>query len=211
VSRLCEDLILWCSSEFGFIRLDDSLCTGSSLLPHKKNPDALELMRGKTAGVLGNLVSALALMKGLPSGYSRDMQEDKVFLFQTTETILAVLPVLERVIRGVSVNQESVSAASSDPLLLATDIAEYLVSHGVAFREAHAVVGRMVQEYVKTGTPWQGWKLEDFQNYHRIFQQDIFEIFAPDSSLWRKKTLGSPNPDLIRKKIEELDEELQEA
>ncbi|HEV8132351.1 MAG TPA: argininosuccinate lyase [Acidobacteriota bacterium] len=211
ISRLCEDLILWCSSEFNFIRLEDSLCTGSSLMPHKKNPDALELMRGKTAGVVGNLMSALTLMKGLPSGYSRDMQEDKIFLFQAAETVLAVLPVLERVIRGVSVNEESVTAASADPLLLATDLAEYLVSHGVAFREAHSVVGRMVQEYLKTRRPWQDWKLEEFHSHHLGFQQDVFDIFMPDSSLLRKKTLGSPNPDFIRKKIQELDEELQQA
>lgn len=211
VSRLCEDLILWCSSEFNFIQLEDSLCTGSSLMPQKKNPDAIELMRGKTAGVVGSLVSALTLMKGLPSGYSRDMQEDKLFLFQTADTVLAVLPVLERVLRGVSVNRESVTAAAADPLLLATDIAEYLVSNGVAFREAHAVVGRMVQAYVKNGKPWQAWTLEEFQRYHAAFQPDVFEILAPDSSLRRKKTLGSPNPDFIREKIQELDEELQES
>ncbi|MBI3939329.1 MAG: argininosuccinate lyase [Acidobacteria bacterium] len=211
VSRLCEDLILWCSSEFNFIQLEDSLCTGSSLMPHKKNPDALELMRGKTAGVVGNLMSALTLMKGLPSGYSRDMQEDKLFLFQTAETLLGVLPVLERVIQGVSVNREDVNAAAADPLLVATDIAEYLVSNGVAFREAHAVVGRMVQEYLKTRKPWREWTVEAFQAYHPVFRESVFEIVNPDSSLRRKKTLGSPNPDFIRQKIKELDEELQES
>ncbi|HEY3132132.1 MAG TPA: argininosuccinate lyase [Acidobacteriota bacterium] len=211
VSRLCEDLILWCSSEFDFIRLEDSLCTGSSLMPHKKNPDALELMRGKTASVVGNLMSALTLMKGLPSGYSRDMQEDKLFLFQAAETVLAVLPVLERVIHGIGVNEESVNAAASDPLLMATDLAEYLVSHGVAFREAHAVVGRMVQEYLKTRKNWRHWTLQEFQQHHPVFEEDIFDNFAPGASLRRKKTLGSPNPDFIQKKIQELDEELEEA
>jgi len=211
ISRMCEDLILWCSSEFNFIRLEDSLCTGSSLMPHKKNPDALELMRGKTAGILGNLMSAFTLMKGLPSGYSRDMQEDKLFLFQSAETLQAMLPVLQRVISGISVNQESVSRAASDPLLLATDIAEYLVSHGVPFREAHGIVGRMVQEFLKDRKAWQDWSVEEFKQFHSVFESDVFDIFAPDSSLQRKKTLGSPNPDYIRTRIQEIDEELQES
>lgn len=211
VSRLCEDLILWCSSEFNFIRLEDSLCTGSSLMPHKKNPDALELMRGKASGVVANLMGGLMLMKGLPSGYSRDMQEDKLYLFETAETLLSVLPVLERVLRGVSVNRENVDRAASDPLLLATDIAEYLVSRGVAFREAHGAVGRMVQEYVRTSRAWSEWTLPQFRAYHPAFQEDVFDIFAPDGSLHRKKTLGSPNPDFVKTRIRELDEELQES
>ena len=211
VSRLCEDLVLWCSSEFNFIRIDDSLCTRSSLMPHKKNPDALELMRGKTAGVVGNLMAALTLMKGLPSGYSRDMQEDKPILFHTAETLLSVLPVLERVIRGVSVNEANVYAAASDPLLLATDIAEYLVSNGVPFREAHATVGGMVQQYLKTQKPWQEWTLQEFQVCHPAFDQSVFDVFKPDSSLQRKQTVGSPNPDFIRERIRELDEKLQES
>jgi argininosuccinate lyase len=211
ISRLCEDLILWCSSEFNFVRLDDSLCTGSSLMPHKKNPDALELMRGKTSGVVGNLMGALMLMKGLPSGYSRDMQEDKLYLFETAETLLAVLPVLERVLRGVSVNRENVRSAAADPLLLATDVAEYLVSRGVAFREAHAAVGRMVQDYVQNPRPWGEWTLAQFRSYHPAFEQDVFDIFAPDGSLERKKTVGSPNPEFVKEKIRELDEELKES
>ena len=147
LSRLAEDLILFTSEEFGFFELADTAATGSSLMPQKKNPDPLELVRGKAGRVIGRLTGWLATMKGLPIGYSKDLQEDKEALFDAEDTLLASLDAAGSVIAGLSINR-SVTGAAASGLLLATDVADYLVAKGMPFREAHEVVGALVRRLV---------------------------------------------------------------
>ena len=144
LSRLSEDIILWCSAEFGFVTLSDAHTTGSSLMPQKKNPDVAEITRGKTGRLVGNLVSLLTILKGLPMTYNRDLQEDKEPLFDSIDTLHAVLNVVSEMMSGMEVQAERTAAATSDPLLLATDLADYLVNHQVPFRQAHEVIGKLV-------------------------------------------------------------------
>ncbi len=153
LSRLAEDFILWSSTEFGFVRIGDAYTTGSSLMPQKKNPDVCELVRGKTGRLYGNLVSVLTMLKGLPMTYNRDMQEDKEPLFDSADTLLASLQVLAGMLGDTKFNKVRCEAAAADPMLLATDLADFLVSQGMPFREAHHAVGALVAEVEKTGTP----------------------------------------------------------
>jgi argininosuccinate lyase len=151
LSRLAEDLILWSSAEFGFVRIGDAYTTGSSLMPQKKNPDICELVRGKTGRLYGNLVAVLTMLKGLPLTYNRDMQEDKEPLFDSADTLTASLRVLADMLRHTKVNRQRCAAAASDPLLLATDLADLLVKRGMPFRRAHHTVGALVAESERTG------------------------------------------------------------
>jgi len=151
LSRLSEDLILWASSEFGYVDLPDELCTGSSIMPQKKNPDVPELIRGKTGRVYGNLVALLTLMKGLPLAYNRDQQEDKEPLFDTVETLTQVLPIMARLVERMTFRPDRMRAAADDPFVTATDLADHLVRQGVPFRQAHALVGRTVRHCIERG------------------------------------------------------------
>jgi argininosuccinate lyase len=151
LSRMAEDLILWSSAEFGFVRIGDAYTTGSSLMPQKKNPDVCELVRGKTGRLYGNLVAVLTMMKGLPLTYNRDMQEDKEPLFDSADTLGASLRVMADMLRNTKVNRQRCEAAAADPLLLATDLADFLVKKGMPFRQAHHAVGALVAESEKTG------------------------------------------------------------
>ncbi len=151
LSRLAEDLVLWSTAEFGFITIGDAYTTGSSLMPQKKNPDIAELSRGKTGRLYGNLVAALTMMKGLPLSYNRDMQEDKQPLFDSSDTLLATLQVMADMLRHTQVNRARCEAAASDPMLLATDLVDFLVKKGTPFRQAHHLVGALVAEAEKTG------------------------------------------------------------
>ena len=153
LSRLAEDLVLWSSAEFGFVRIGDAYTTGSSLMPQKKNPDIAELVRGKTGRLYGNLVAVLTMLKGLPLTYNRDMQEDKEPLFDTADTIGASLRVMADMLRHTKVNRTRCEVAASDPLLLATDLADFLVKRGMPFRRAHHAVGALVAASEQTGTP----------------------------------------------------------
>src|SRR6185369_12485740 len=152
-SRLAEDVILWASSEFNYIKIADAYTTGSSLMPQKKNPDIAELARGKSGRVIGNLVSLLTLLKGLPMTYNRDLQEDKERLFDTADTVRATVRIVTAMLRNTKVNRAACEAAASDPALLATDLADYLVRKGMPFREAHHVVGAVVALAEKSGKP----------------------------------------------------------
>jgi argininosuccinate lyase len=153
LSRLAEDLILWSTAEFGFITIGDAYTTGSSLMPQKKNPDVAELVRGKTGRLYGNLVAVLTMLKGLPMAYNRDMQEDKQPLFNSADTLLASLRVMADMLRHTTVNRARCEAAASDPMLLATDLVDFLVTKGTPFREAHHAVGKLVAESEKTKIP----------------------------------------------------------
>jgi argininosuccinate lyase len=151
LSRLSEDLIVWSTAEFGFVELSDDLTTGSSIMPQKKNPDPLELIRGKTGRIYGHLLGLLTMMKGLPLAYNRDMQEDKEPLFDTVETLGRAVPLMSLVVTGLSFNHEKMRAAAQDPFLTATDLADHLVRRGVPFRRAHETVGGAVRYCLEHG------------------------------------------------------------
>jgi argininosuccinate lyase len=194
LSRLSEDVILWASSEFQFLRLSDAFTTGSSLMPQKKNPDVAELTRGKSGRVIGNLVSLLTTLKGLPMTYNRDMQEDKEPVFDSIDTIRAALAVFAAMLREAKANPEACAAAVSDPMLLATDLADYLVNHGIPFRKAHEIVGRAVALCGEKKCELTGLTLADYQSLSPAFANDVFEILRVEKSMEARRAIGAPSP-----------------
>lgn len=201
LSRLSEDLILWASTEFGFIKISDSYTTGSSLMPQKRNPDVAELTRGKTGRVFGNLMSVLTLLKGLPMTYNRDLQEDKERLFDTSDTILATVRLMTGMLDHIKVNSEACSTAAGDPELIATDLADYLVEKGVAFRAAHHAVGKLVGLADERGTPLDELSIRDFQSVDAHFKADVVEVFDLNKALARRTVVGSPGTVEVRKQL----------
>ena len=187
LSRLAEDLILWSTAEFGFIRIGDAYTTGSSLMPQKKNPDVCELVRGKTGRLYGNLVAVFTMLKGLPLTYNRDMQEDKEPLFDSADTLLASLRVMADMLRHVQVNKSRCEAAASDPMLLATDLVDFLVKKGMPFRQAHHAVGALVAESEKTGTPLP-------QLAGRKYGTAAARVFDVWRALAARLAVGAPSP-----------------
>jgi argininosuccinate lyase len=194
LSRLSEDVILWASSEFHFITLSDAFTTGSSLMPQKKNPDVAELTRGKTGRVYGNLMALLTLMKGLPMTYNRDMQEDKEAIFDSLDTVRNALGVFAPMLLEVRVNEVSCAAAVADPNLLATDLADYLVLHGLPFRSAHEVVGRAVGLCSERGCQLPELTLEDYQKLSPLFESDVHEVLQVKRSMAARRATGAPAP-----------------
>jgi argininosuccinate lyase len=192
LSRLAEDFVLWASAEFNFIRIADAYTTGSSLMPQKKNPDIAELTRGKSGRVIGNLVSLLTLLKGLPMTYNRDLQEDKERLFDTVDTVRGTARVLAGMIRHTSANRSVCEAAAGDPSLLATDLADYLVRRGVPFRQAHHAVGRLVQRAESTRRRLNELRLEDLSRAHEQFGPDALGIFDLGRALDQRNLIGAP-------------------
>jgi argininosuccinate lyase len=201
LSRLSEDVILWCSSEFGFVTLSDAHTTGSSLMPQKKNPDVAELTRGKSGRLIGNLMSLLTILKGLPMTYNRDLQEDKEPLFDSVDTLKAALEVFAEMISGMEVNEARTRAAASDPLLLATDLADYLVNHGVPFRQAHEVIGKLVAFCGTEKRAFADLKLEEYQRFSPAFQADLFDCLNLDTALRARKAVGAPSPENVAAQI----------
>ena len=201
LSRLSEDMILWASSEFNFIRIADAYTTGSSLMPQKKNPDVAELTRGKTGRVVGNLMGLLTLLKGLPMTYNRDLQEDKEMLFDTADTVRACVRLMAAMINHTSIKSEMCEAAASDPLLLATDLADYLVKKGMAFRQAHHVVGAVVALAEKTGKPLDKLKAADLRAIHSEFGDDVGQVFDLRQAMQRKLIPGSPGTKQVQLQI----------
>lgn len=194
LSRLSEDLVLWSSAEFGYCTLSDAHTTGSSLMPQKKNPDVCELTRGKTGRLVGNLVSVMVAVKGLPLTYNRDLQEDKEPLFDSFATVLLALQVNTEMIAAMCMNPERCAAAVADPLLLATDLADYLVRKGIPFRHAHELVGKAVALAVGSGTPLSELSLEQFQAISPAFGDDVHSVFNLDRAFALRTNPGSPNP-----------------
>ena len=194
LSRLSEDVILWASSEFHFITLSDAFTTGSSLMPQKKNPDVAELTRGKTGRVYGNLFSLLTLMKGLPMTYNRDMQEDKESVFDSVDTVKAALGVFAPMLREASVNRTRCSEAVSDPNLLATDLADYLVNHGLPFRKAHEAVGRAVARCVELDYELNELPLSEYQAISELYGADIHDVLQVQRSMEARQAVGAPSP-----------------
>ncbi len=201
LSRLSEDVILWCSAEFGFVTLSDAHTTGSSLMPQKKNPDVAELTRGKSGRLVGNLMALLTLLKGLPMTYNRDMQEDKEPLFDSIDTIKAALAVFAEMIAGMEVNQSRTRAATSDPMLLATDLADYLVNHGVPFRSAHEVIGKLVAYSIAEKVAFADIPLAKYQEFSPAFEADLFACLNLETALAARKGIGAPSPQNVAAQI----------
>jgi len=202
LSRLAEDVILFTSEEFAFFDLPDRFATGSSLMPQKKNPDPMELLRGKSGRVLGRLSGWLTTMKGLPSGYNRDLQEDKEAVFDVEATLNTSVDVAAVVTGGLVLKADRAHAAASG-LLLATDVADYLVAHGVPFREAHAIVGAIVRQLVNDGRDFSGLSLEEWQRFSPLFGADIATAISPAASVAAKRTPQSTHPDAVASALAE--------
>jgi argininosuccinate lyase len=202
LSRLSEDVILWTSAEFGYLELSDRHTTGSSLMPQKKNPDIAELTRGKTGRLYGNLISLLTVLKGLPMTYNRDMQEDKEPLFDSIDTIDLTLALYAEMLDGAKVNAARAAAAVTDPLLLATDLADYLVRKGVPFREAHEVVGKLVGESARSGVPLNELPESTYRETSAAFGDDVQQVFDLPSALAARKAAGAPSAANVRARIE---------
>jgi len=198
LSRLSEDLILWCSSEFGFATLSDAHTTGSSLMPQKKNPDVCELTRGKTGRLYGNLVALLTAAKGLPLTYNRDLQEDKEPLFDSIDTLKLALEVNTEMIAEMEINVETCEAAASDPLLLATDLADYLVKNGVPFRQAHELVGQAVAASVSTKTPLDKLDLTTISEHYGADAKDVFNL---QTALAARTNPGAPSIENVKSEV----------
>jgi len=201
LSRFAEDLILWSTAEFHFIRIGDAYTTGSSLMPQKKNPDIAELARGKTGRVIGNLVAALTLLKGLPMTYNRDLQEDKERLFDTAKTVRATLLILAEMLGHVEVDHDACRRASADPLLLATDLADWLVRRGVPFRQAHHLVGEAVGLAEQKKVPITKLTLAEWKKISPEFDASALEVFSLEKGLEMRTTHGSPNPKLVKQQL----------
>lgn len=194
LSRLSEDVILWASAEFAFVTLSDAHTTGSSLMPQKKNPDVAELTRGKSARLIGNLMSLLTLIKGLPMTYNRDLQEDKEPLFDSIDTVSLALEVFTEMVSGMDVNRAKTEAAASDPMLLATDLADYLVNHGVPFRQAHEVIGKLVAYSIAEKKAFGDMSLAEFQTFSKAFEADVMACLNLKTALEARKGIGAPSP-----------------
>lgn len=203
LSRLAEDLIIYATQEFGFIELGDAISTGSSLMPQKKNPDALELIRGKSARVFGHHAALLTMMKGLPLAYNKDMQEDKEAVFDTVDTVSQTLSVSEIVLRNFKINVEKSRFAATTGYLNATELADYLVRKGVPFRQAHETAGKIVLQAIKLGCELNELPLDEMQKFSDAIETDIFSNLSLEKTLETKNVIGGTNPNLVEDALEE--------
>jgi argininosuccinate lyase len=200
LSKLSEAMVLFTTAEFGFFELSDAFSTGSSLMPQKKNPDLFELGRGKAGTLIGLLTGMLATLKGLPSTYDKDLQEDKVPVFQATDTLLVILPVLAGALETMTVKPEKMLAAI-DSAMLATDLADYLVRKGIPFREAHAAAGKAVRLAAEKNISLEKISLDDWKTLGS-FDADVYQVFDPMESVKRRNTTGGTSPDSVSKQIQ---------
>ena len=203
LSRLSEDLIIFCGDEYRFFELSDALSTGSSMMPQKKNPDPLELVRGKSGRTLGHLVAMLTTLKGLPSGYNKDLQEDKYAVFDAEDTLTGCLTVVRAVVAGLSLNRDRAGAAASG-LLLATDVADYLVERGVPFRRAHEIVGALVRKLIAERRDFDSLRGEEWQQASEWFGDDVGSRITAAASVEAKRTPQSTAPESVRQALTRL-------
>ena len=201
VSRLAEDLIIYGSSEFGFVQFGDAYTSGSSMMPQKRNPDALELARGSAARMLGNLTTLLATLKGLPSSYNKDLQDDKRVLFDAVDTLLRVLPAIAGALAECEFKPQRMRAALSSTMM-ATDLADYLVRKGCTFREAHQAVGRLVRRCEEERVGLHTLPLAAFEEVHVLFDRDVFDALSPLRSIEQREVEGGTGPSAVRAQIE---------
>jgi argininosuccinate lyase len=201
LSRLSEDLIIFSTEEFAFVSLPDALCTGSSLMPHKKNPDSLELIRGKTSRVIGDLFSIFSLLKGLPLTYNRDLQEDKEPLFHAVATVKDALSITKMCVNDMSVNSSRMEKAVFDSFMPAVEMAEYLTLKGIPFRRAHVIVGKLVRDCEDKGRKLRDLKVEDLRAYSEAFDRDIIDHINPYTILTNRKTSGAASFKEVERQI----------
>jgi len=209
ISRLSEELVIWSSQEFQFIELDDSFCTGSSIMPQKKNPDVPELLRGKTGRTYGNLIGLLTVMKGLPLAYNKDLQEDKEGMFDTVETLEGSLMLLAPMIETMTVNKDVMRKAINNDFSNATDIADYLVRKGLPFRDAHEVIGKIVLYAIQSNKFLLDLSFEEYQGFSPLFEEDIYVVLAPEHVVGVRNSFGGTAPAQVEKQIKLAEGKLQ--
>ena len=209
LSRMSEEMVIWSSQEFGFIKLPDALCTGSSIMPQKKNPDLPELVRGKTGRVYGHLMALLTTMKGLPLTYNKDMQEDKEALFDTVDTVELCLMVMTRLFGEISFNGESMKEAVKGGYLVATDLADYLVGKGVTFRQAHETVGKIVLYAMDKKKELDQLTLDEMKTFAEQIDKDVFEWLDPALCIKRRELPGGTGPAAVKKRLKEAKREIE--
>ena len=202
LSRFCEEIILWNSNEYRFIELDDAYSTGSSIMPQKKNPDIAELIRGKTGRVYGALTSLLTTMKGLPLAYNKDMQEDKELTFDAIDTVKGCLALFNGMIKTMHVNKETMAASSKNGFTNATDAADYLVKHGVPFRDAHGIIGQLVLICIDKGIALDDLPLEEYKKISSVFEEDVYEAISMKTCVSLRQTIGAPGHEAMQKVID---------
>ena len=202
LSRISEEIIMWSSFEFKFVELDDSYSTGSSIMPQKKNPDILELIRGKTGRVYGSLISILTTMKSLPLAYNKDMQEDKEPLFDGIKTVKNCLKILPNVIKTMKVNKEKMLQAAKEGFLNATDVADYLTKKGLPFRDSHNVAGKLVSYCINSKKTLDELSIDEFKKESSLFEEDIYSAIDIKNSVISKKEIGGPNPETVKHVLE---------
>ncbi|MGL5615197.1 MAG: argininosuccinate lyase [Sarcina sp.] len=210
LSRFSEEVILWCSSEFSFIELDDGYSTGSSIMPQKKNPDIAELVRGKTGRVYGNQMALLTMMKGIPLAYNKDMQEDKELIFDSINTTKLCLDIFSKMISTLTVKKENMKKACKDGFLNATDLADYLVKKGVAFRDAHKILGEMVFYCVENKKHLEDLSLNELSKFSNVFSEDAYVTLDLDNSVESRNVIGGPSSKQVLIRIAELEEYIVE-
>ncbi|WP_040206442.1 argininosuccinate lyase [Neobacillus jeddahensis] len=201
ISRLSEELVIWSSQEFQFVELDDSFCTGSSIMPQKKNPDVPELLRGKTGRTYGNLLGLLTVMKGLPLAYNKDLQEDKEGMFDTVETLEGSLKLLAPMIETMTVNKDVMRKAINNDFSNATDIADYLVRKGLPFREAHEVIGKIVLYAIQANKFLLDLSFAEYQDFSPLFEEDIYQVLAPEQVVAVRNSFGGTAPEQVEAQI----------
>ena len=211
LSRFCEEIILWNSNEYRFVEIDDSYSTGSSIMPQKKNPDIAELVRGKTGRVYGALVSMLTTMKGIPLAYNKDMQEDKELTFDAIDTVKGCLALFTGMIDTMKFNKDNMAASAKNGFTNATDAADYLVNHGVPFRDAHGIIGQLVLLCIDKGISLDELPLEEYQKISPVFQDDIYEAIAMKTCVEKRNTIGAPGEAAMNQVIAANEKYLQES
>ncbi len=208
LSRFCEELIMWSSTEFSFVEMDDSFSTGSSIMPQKKNPDMAELIRGKTGRVYGNLITLLTIMKGLPLAYNKDMQEDKLPLFDTVDTLTSCLLVFKDMIATMSVNDKRTEQAAKSGFMNATDAADYLVKKGVPFRDSHEIIGKLVLYCIENNEAIDDLSIDELKGFSDKFEKDVYDHIDIRSCIDAKLSSGSTSKESVRNQIAEAEDEL---
>ncbi|MBO2537725.1 argininosuccinate lyase [Rummeliibacillus suwonensis] len=211
LSRFAEEIILWSTEEFKFIELDDAFSTGSSIMPQKKNPDMAELIRGKAGRVYGNLMGLLTVLKGIPLAYNKDMQEDKEGMFDTLHTIIGSLKIFEGMVRTMTVSKDTLKKAVHQDFSNATELADYLATKGMPFREAHAVTGKLVFLCIQRGIYLLDLPLEDLQEASNLIEADVYDVLAPETAVKRRHSLGGTGFDQVKIQIEKAKEKLSHA
>ena len=209
LSRLSEELIIWMSQEFGFIDLPDRFCTGSSIMPQKKNPDSAELIRGKSASVVGNLFQLMLLIKGLPLSYNRDLQEDKLPIFQALENTQKSIKMMSLLIKELKLNKEKIEIHLKKGYLLATELADYLVTKGIPFRKAHHIAGEIVLYAEKNGKALEKLKLEELEKFSKVIEKDIYEWLTIKNFFKRREIFGGTGYLNVKEQIEKAKKEIE--